>query len=452
MPLGETIVAPATPRGESAIAMLRLSGPHCAALAESSLGEAPLLAPRKAIRSHYKSLQGNVLDDCVAIYYEGDASYTGEPMLELCLHGNPLLMQLVTEDLTARGCRTAEPGEFTRTAFLNGKIDLSQAEAVSDIIAARSTRALAIAQRQLSGAVSERMNGYAERLLQIQAHLEAYIDFPEEDLPQDIGHGPQADIQSLHNDLSRLIDTQHYTTLLRDGVKVLILGAPNAGKSTLFNTMMGQERVIVSEQPGTTRDMVAERIILEDIVIELMDTAGLHASSDELERMGMEQTLAWAQRADFFLVVVDRAAPYPDLPAQVSAHLNAENALVVWNKADLPRHNAASELLSALPACEVSLKTGKGLPGFYQMLVQRLMAGHAVPQSDELVVSTRHAVALKRALSALERTSEMFRSGSAAELIASELRDAVDAFGEVVGKIDNESMLDQLFARFCIGK
>ncbi|MEM9226868.1 MAG: tRNA uridine-5-carboxymethylaminomethyl(34) synthesis GTPase MnmE [Verrucomicrobiota bacterium] len=368
MPLGETIVAPATPRGESAIAILRLSGPDCAAIAESSLGQAPVNAPRKAVHCSYKSLKDNILDDCIAIYFADDASYTGEPMLELCLHGNPLLVQLVTEDLIARGCRTAEPGEFTRTAFLNGKIDLSQAEAVSDVIAARSVRALGIAQRQLSGAVSERMNGYTERLLQAQAYLEAYIDFPEEDLPQDGSESPQVAIQDLREDLSRLIDTQHHTTLLQEGVKVLILGAPNAGKSTLFNALMGQDRVIVSDQPGTTRDMVAERIMLDDIVIELMDTAGLHATSDAIERMGMEQTLAWVQRAAFYLFVIDRSVPCPVLPEAVSAYLTAENTLIVRNKADLPQYDADLGPFSTFPACEVSLKSGKGLSDLYQSL------------------------------------------------------------------------------------
>lgn len=449
---GDTIVALATPVGEAAIAMIRLSGPDCGGLAAECFGRDKPPRPRVATVGDYKSLSGKLLDKCLTTFFPGKATYTGEPMLELSLHGSPLIAQLVMEDLLARGCRMAEPGEFTKTAFLHGKLDLSQAEAVSDLIRARSERALQVAHRQLSGAIGERMKAYTARLIQVQAELEAYIDFPEEDLPDEDRKGPAEALAKLAKDVVKLIDTQHYATLLHDGVKTLIVGAPNAGKSSLLNALVGQDRVIVSEQPGTTRDVVAERVVVGDYVLQLMDTAGLHESADSLERLGMQKTLEWLEVADFYLVVADSSAPCPALPAEALAKLTPGRTLMVENKSDLPDSRKLADFLPDCPRVRLSLKTGEGFDAFRQQLADSLAAGHAVPHEDELIVSSRHADALTRAVTALETTLAHLRDGTPPELAASDLRLAVEAFGEVVGKIDNEAMLDQLFATFCIGK
>lgn len=452
MPFGETITALSTPAGEAALAVIRLSGPDCEALGRACFGPRWAPEPRQANLVTYKSLNGKVLDKCLAVYFAENASYTGEPMLELSLHGSPLIVQLVLEDLQARGCRMAEPGEFTKTAFLNGKLDLSQAEAVADLIHARSARALQVAHRQLAGAIGQRMDAYTQRLLRVQAELEAYIDFPEEDLPEENQAGPIAAIKALATDISNLIDTQHYASLLHDGVQTVILGAPNAGKSSLLNWLAGQDRVIVSETPGTTRDVVAERVVVGDFVLQLMDTAGLHASEDALERLGMEKTLAWLDKADFYLVVLDSAAPSPTLPDTALEKIRAGNALVVENKCDLPASTDKSDFLPDCPHLRLSLWTGQGCEALRQGITAALSAGHHIPHEDELVVSARHAAALTRAVGALEATLARLSEGAPPELAASDLRLAVEAFGDVVGKIDNEAMLDQLFAAFCIGK
>ncbi|MBC2595507.1 tRNA uridine-5-carboxymethylaminomethyl(34) synthesis GTPase MnmE [Ruficoccus amylovorans] len=452
MPFGETIAALSTPTGEAALAVIRLSGPDCERIGRDSFGSTWNAEPRIAALSTYKSLSGNTLDRCISLYFEDGHSYTGEPMLELSLHGSPLVVQLVLEDLLARGCRLAEPGEFTKTAFLNGKLDLSQAEAVADLIHARSTRALRVAQRQLAGSIGKRMDAYTQRLLRVQAELEAYIDFPEEDLPEEDQSGPIKAISGLSRDISQLIDTQHYSSLLHDGVQTVILGAPNAGKSSLLNWLAGQDRVIVSDTPGTTRDVVAERVVVGDYVLQLMDTAGLHASEDALERLGMQKTLEWLDRADFILVVVDSAAPSPTLPDAALEKIQAGNALVIENKCDLPSSSSRADFLPACPHIRLSLKTGENCDQLKSRLIETLSAGHHIPHEDELIVSTRHAAALTRAVDALETTLTRLNEGAPPELAASDLRLAVEAFGEVVGKIDNEAMLDQLFATFCIGK
>ncbi len=446
------MVALSTPAGESALAVVRVSGPDCERLACECFGRKEAPSPRMATLIGYKSLEEKLLDKCLAVFFPGESTYTGEPMLELSLHGSPLIAQLVIEDLLKRGCRLAEAGEFTRTAFLNGKLDLSQAEAVIDIIHARSERALQAAHRQLSGAVGERMQQYTEHLLRIQAEIEAYIDFPEEDLPSEDSTGPLLLIKKLRSDILQLIDTQHYSSLLHEGVKAVIVGAPNAGKSSLLNALVGQDRVIVSDIPGTTRDVVTERVVVGDVVLQLMDTAGLHESEDAIELMGMQKTLQRLEAADLFLVVLDSAAPFPTLPEAAIERFSSANTLVIENKCDLADSREMGNVLPDCPHVRLSLKENTGFDALRDALLQTLNSGRVIPQSDELIVSARHATALQRAVEALDATSTLLRDDGPAELVASELRLAVESFGEVVGKIDNEAMLDQLFANFCIGK
>ncbi len=446
------MVALSTPAGESALAVVRISGPACERLALECFTQSQPLKTRVAHLREYKSLGDKLLDKCVALFFPGESTYTGEPMLELSLHGSPLIVQLVMEDLLKRGCRMAEAGEFTRTAFLNGKLDLSQAEAVIDLIHARSERALHAAHRQLSGALGSRMQEYTNRLLRIQAEIEAYIDFPEEDLPTEDSQGPLRLLKDLRLNISQLIDTQHYASLLHEGVKAVIVGAPNAGKSSLLNALVGQDRVIVSDIPGTTRDVVTERVVVGDVVLQLMDTAGLHESDDSIEQMGMQKTLQRLEAADLYLIVLDSAEPSPTLPPEVMARFTPDNSLVIENKCDLVTSADMAAVLPELRHVRLSLKDQTGFDTLKDALVETLSSGRVVPEPDELIVSARHATALGRAVEAIDATRVLLRDEGPAELVASELRLAVEAFGEVVGKIDNEAMLDQLFANFCIGK
>ncbi|WP_269539576.1 tRNA uridine-5-carboxymethylaminomethyl(34) synthesis GTPase MnmE [Cerasicoccus fimbriatus] len=452
MSLIDTIVAPATPYGESALAVVRVSGPLCAELANSCLGAGVAETPRKAFVRNYKALDGNVLDNCLAVFFAGKRSYTGEPLLELSLHGNPLIVQRVTEDLLARGCRMAEPGEFTRTAFLNGKLDLSQAEAVTDLISARSEQALQVAQRQLDGSIGRKMAELTDRLLGIIASVEAYIDFPEEDLPPEDQAGPAAELAALSRELSELIETSHYKTLLHEGIRTVIMGEPNAGKSSLLNALMGEDRAIVSAEPGTTRDFLTERVMIGSYGLQLVDTAGIRESDADIERQGIERTLKQVKDADFLLVVVDQAALPPHFPKVVEERLAQHRVLVVENKIDLPPHPAFHDVLPGHPRVRISLAKGDGLPELRAKIQETLEADRVVPAADELMVSARHADALARARASVDEARVGLRDGIAEELAAAGLRDALAAFGEVIGKIDNEDMLDKLFANFCIGK
>ncbi|WP_378080103.1 tRNA uridine-5-carboxymethylaminomethyl(34) synthesis GTPase MnmE [Cerasicoccus arenae] len=450
--MGDTIVASATPYGESALAVVRISGPLCPQLAADCLGPELSANPRKACLVNYKSLTGNILDNCLAVYFPEKRSYTGEPCLELSLHGNPLIVQNVTEDLLARGCRMAEAGEFTRTAFLNGKLDLSQAEAVADLISARSDQALQVARRQLDGAIGRKMLELTDRLLSVIAAIEAYIDFPEEDLPPEDQAGPTSALAALSCELGELIETSHYKTLLHEGIRTVIMGEPNAGKSSLLNALMGEDRAIVSAEPGTTRDFLTERIMIGSYGLQLVDTAGLRETSADIERQGIAKTLQQVQDADFLLVVVDQSSPAPHFPDVVEKRLLEHRVLVVENKIDLPPHPAFIDVLPGHPRVRVSLTEGAGLSELRTRIQQTLESDRMAPGPDELMVSTRHANALRQARIAIDEARTGLRDDCPAELAAAGLRDALACFGEVIGKVDNEDMLDKLFAAFCIGK
>jgi tRNA modification GTPase len=453
MPANETIVALSTPAGESALALIRLSGPECESLASAIMTRAGELRPRYAYYGQYYDLHGEIMDSCVFTYFEVGKSFTGEAMLEIATHGNPLIVQRMLADLQARGCRLAEPGEFTRTAFLSGKLDLTQAEAVADLIHARSERSLELAQRQLNGSVGRKMSELTESLLQIMAQLEAYIDFPEEDLPAEDQEGPAQDLKKLILELNTLIETQRYSALLHEGVKALIVGEPNVGKSSLINAFLGSDRAIVSDTPGTTRDYLSAFIMVGPWRVEILDTAGLHEASDDLERVGIQHTMEQSETADFFLLVLDASLKAPTLPEELLGRMKADNTIVLENKSDLVTTENHAAFLGNLPHLRLSVKTKVGIAEVrnkWQSMLDQATAPLALV--DGVVLNARHASSLTKAVEALSVASEKFRMDEHSELIAADLRIAIEAIGEVVGRVDNERMLDNLFKQFCIGK
>jgi len=453
MPATDTIVALSTPAGESAIALIRLSGHACVELGQEILRRSSALSPRLAHFGNYRDLAGNWVDECVVTYFEQGKSFTGEAMLEIAPHGNPLIVQKIIEDLLARGCRLAEPGEFSRTAFLNGKMDLSQAEAVSDLIRARSDRSIEAAQRQLHGSVGRKMSELTERLLSVMAQLEAYIDFPEEDLPAENQTGPAQGLKALIYEISELIETQHYSSLLHEGVKTLIVGEPNVGKSSLINALTGSDRSIVSPLPGTTRDYVSAFLMVGPWRIEILDTAGLHEANDAIEQLGIERTITQSQTADFFLLMLDASSPCPALPPVLMRRMTPENTIILENKIDLADAHNHANFLPEYKHVRVSLLgQSQGIPELRQAWLSSIEAGLKQTNIDGVVVNARHAAALGQARDALQLALTKLRQNELAELVAADLRDCVDFIGQVVGKVDNERMLDSLFKQFCIGK
>ena len=444
----DTIAALATPAGTSAIAVVRASGPQVRALVTAVFREIP--PPRHAQHADYRDARGTLVDDVLFTFFAAPNSFTGEDTVEISSHGNPFIAQKILEDLFARGCRPAEPGEFSKRAFLNGRMDLSQAEAVMDLIHARSERALAAANQQLRGALGRKMEYLISQLVNILAIIEAYIDFPDEDLPAENRQAVLRQLEQLQADTARLLATSHYGAMLRDGIKTVILGEPNAGKSSLLNQLVGRERALVSAEPGTTRDYLEERILVGPHALRLIDTAGLNPAPSALEKRGMDKTLEQAAEADLFLWVLDATRPLPVLPAATRARLTATNTIVVLNKTDLP--DTAAALAPDLPNLRVSALTGAGFDELRRRIIA-LADSFQITTGDELIaINARHAHALEQARQGLAAAADKVRDNVSTELVASDLRSALDAFGEISGKVDNEQVLDQLFATFCIGK
>lgn len=450
---GDTIVAAATPAGESALAIVRLSGPLCTGISEEFAGDRPVL-PRKAFYGAYKAADGVLLDRCVFIPYPAASSYTGEDMLEISCHGNPLIVRQIVDDLLRRGCRPAEPGEFTRRAFLNGKMDLTQAEAVQDIISARCEAALEAARRQLDGSVGTAVNALLDKLLHVVAYTEAYIDFPEDDLPPESSEGPIAELVALQKAAKLLIATAPYSAMLRDGAKTVIAGLPNAGKSSLLNALVGEDRAIVSAEPGTTRDYIEERLLVGRHLLRVVDTAGLRIGAGEVENKGIEKSLNQIEHADIVILVLDSTTPLPyrEVPEQVQKLSNRAGLIVVENKCDLPDSVKLSDIMPDAKHVRISALNGDGVEELRGVIAQTIESSCRVPGQDDVLVSARHAEALRSMSDNIALALEKMRSHEPAELAASDLRAALSALEQIVGRVDHERVLDLVFSSFCIGK
>jgi len=448
----DTIAALATPAGTAALAIIRVSGPDAGRLAGEILGRAP--PPRVATHADYTDRGGSLVDDVVATLYAGPNSYTGEDALEFSCHGSPFIAHKILADLLARGCRPAGPGEFTQRAFLNGRMDLSQAEAVMDLINARSERALAAARQVLRGALGRHLAELVDGILGALATVEAYIDFPDEDLPREDRIRLQERVSAVLGGAERLLATERTGTLLREGIRTVILGEPNAGKSSLLNRIVGSERAIVSPEPGTTRDFIEERVNVGAHGLRLIDTAGLNPDARGIERLGVEKTLDTAAGADLFLLVLDATRPAPPLPDALRGRITNVNTIVALNKADLlgDRNHPVAVPPPGFPAVLVCALSGDGF-GPLLAEIARLAEGLQTTVGEErIAINVRHAHYLAEARACLEEALAKIASQGPAELLASDLRGALAALGEISGKVDNERMLDQLFACFCIGK
>lgn len=443
--MNDTIAALATPFGEGAIALIRLSGPRAQAMADAVWQGKRPVAELPARYAAYGRIQdvGRVLDDVLLTVFRAPHSYTGEDVVEIAGHGGVLVARRIVEALLAQGARLAQPGEYTQRAFLHGKMDLTQAEAVMDLITAQTDLAVQAATEQLSGRLGDRIRDLRESLLSLLAHVEAYIDFPDEDIDPETGDALLARLDAARLDLDSLLATADRGKVLREGVRTVIYGAPNVGKSSLLNLLLGQERAIVSPRPGTTRDVIEEVINLHGIPLRLIDTAGVRDSDDELEREGIERTRRQVARADLVLHVVDGSAP----PEPAVETLPAATLLVI-NKADLGEHPS----WAGQPGVRFSCRTASGVQALGEAILQQVTGGSTTHRDWSLAINARHAECLRRARTFTEASRQALQDGLSAEFVAEELRGALDAVGEVVGKVDTEDVLGRIFSTFCIGK
>lgn len=437
----DTIAAVATPPGSGALAVVRLSGKQAREMARVCTG--CCLQPRRATLVRLRDEAGAVLDEAVATLFVAPASFTGEDTVEFSCHGGVLVTQRVLQRLFACGARPAEPGEFSRRAFENGRLDLTQAEAIMDIISASSDLALRAAQNQLQGAISRQVEAAEDELLGIAAHLTAYIDFPDEDIEPASLLSLQEGLASVAKRLRHLLQTADTGRFLREGVRTAIVGAPNVGKSSLLNLLLGYERAIVSETAGTTRDTIEESVSLGGLCLRLIDTAGLRESDDELELAGMERSRRAGASADLLLEVADASqAPVGNYLPETGAH-----RLLILNKCDLPEHPG----WVGKEALRLSCRTGEGREALEQTLSTLFL--HESGEGDTLAaINTRHRYALQEALDALVRAGESLSAGESPELTDIDLREALDALGSITGRLDTEDILERVFSTFCLGK
>jgi len=448
--INDTITALGSARGKAGLAIVRVSGPEALSIGWKLFRPRHAEAqptPRKMILGEMFDLDGQVLDEVLFVYFPESASYTAEPVVEFHLHGGPVLVAAALETLTQAGARPAEPGEFTRRAFLGGRIDLAQAEAVADLIAARSLAAARAAHRRLTGALSDKVVHLRQLLAEALALLEAQIDFPDDDL----GRIEPAEITQRLDDaatgVEALLAGHARAKALAEGAVVVLAGRPNAGKSSLLNRLAGARRALVHERAGTTRDLIEAEVVISGVPLRLIDTAGLQSSADEVERQGV----AWAKEtiadADLIVYLVDGAVGVTPADLENLAVVSIERRIIVWNKADLVAPEAAFRELSDLA---VSATLGQGLEELSRRIVQALGADAA--GAEALLATVRHRHLAERAKNHIAAAKPIVLAGNRAELAALELRDAANALGEIIGETTVEQVLDVIFSRFCIGK
>ncbi|CAB1370978.1 tRNA uridine-5-carboxymethylaminomethyl(34) synthesis GTPase MnmE [Denitratisoma oestradiolicum] len=445
-PPSDTIAAIATAPGRGGIGVVRVSGPDLAPFAEVLCGRRP--EARRALLSSFRDEQGMAIDQGILLYFPAPHSFTGEDVLELQGHGGPLVMQLLLSRCLALGARVAEPGEFSRRAFLNDKLDLAQAEAVADLIEAGTAAAARSAMRSLSGEFSRAVHSQVERLIELRLLVEATLDFPDDEIDVIRDTDAAARLASLGADLAALRARARQGSLLRSGLHVVLAGLPNAGKSSLLNRLAGEERAIVTEVAGTTRDALRETIQIEGIPLHVIDTAGLRETEDVVERIGVERTWREIERADAVLHLVDARTGVTPADRVIAVRLPGGNRrLVLHNKCDLAHLPPARWEEGGQVHLRLSAKSGAGIDLLHDELLR--MAGWQGHGEDVILARERHLEALAEAQLRLDAaTGQLGRI----ELCAEELRLAQEALSRITGEFTPDDLLGAIFSRFCIGK
>ena len=448
---GDTIAAIATPPGRGGIAVVRVSGPLTTEIAHRLLGCVP--SPRLAMRVRFTDGLGSEIDDGLALRFEAPHSFTGEDVLELQGHGGVVVSRMVLERVCELGARAARAGEFTLRAFLNDRIDLAQAEGIADLIDSASAAAARCARRSLSGEFSRTVERHRDSLVELRSFIEASIDFPEEELDLLGTPRTRARLAWLRDAVAATLADSHRGTVLRNGVKLVIAGPPNVGKSSLLNRLARTDTAIVTDIPGTTRDVVRERVVIAGIPFDVHDTAGFRETSDPVERIGVERAAGAIDDADLVLVVVDDRDAACDVDSALLERATAAPAcIVVRNKIDLSgAEPGVGTDREGMPTARVCALEGSGLAELEEAIVERVMRGTTVCE-DAFMARRRHLDALERALAAIGRAQCRLTVDNAGELVAEELRDAQRALSAITGEFATEDLLARIFSSFCIGK
>ncbi len=454
--LDDTIAAVATALGEGGLAVIRVSGANAFAVTDKVFvpkGRSSRRIPEASTHTlQYGHIvhNGRTIDEALVAVMHAPRTFTREHVVEITCHGGVLPAKMVLDAVLASGSRLAEPGEFTRRAFLNGRIDLAQAEAVSDIIAARTELAVAAANEQLAGKLSQRINQVRDQMMLTLAHIEAHIDFPDEDIAPDTHAQLRERLDRAVAFMDELLRTANDGQVLRRGIRAAIVGRPNAGKSSLLNHLLGHDRAIVSAIPGTTRDTIEETANVRGIPVVFIDTAGLREAGDELEAEGIKRSRASLERAELILHVLDNSEPLTDADKNYLREFSSKKRILVRNKTDLAKRLELPPV--NVPVVEVSCSTGAGLEDLKEAIKGQVWSGEIKADMLQVMINSRHQDALRRAREATQNTISAFADGQTLEIAAMELRIATNAIGEVVGKTTTEDLLDSIFSQFCLGK
>lgn len=441
----DTIVAIATALGRGGVGIVRLSGPQVPIIATHILGTLP--KPRFATHRHFLAANQAILDDGIALYFPAPHSFTGEDVLELQGHGGRVVLDMIVKRCLELGARLARPGEFSERAFLNDKLDLAQAEAIADLIDSSSEQAVRSALRSLQGEFSQAVNTLLQELIELRVYVEAALDFPDEEIDFLADQAVTDRLERIKSQLSTIFQKARQGSLLREGMHLVIVGRPNAGKSSLLNALAGQETAIVTDIAGTTRDVLRERINLEGMPLHIVDTAGLRESNDPVEQIGIERAWREVEKADLILLLVDDTQAEDSENAAIVARLPERlPRLTVHNKVDLSG-KAAGKHEGQL---YISAKQGLGIEELKAELKARM--GFQGEQEDTFIARRRHLQALEDTQQAVERAEYQLRVFNAGELMAEELRIAQEALGQITGKFTPDDLLGVIFSSFCIGK
>ena len=444
----DTIAAVATPPGRGGVGIIRISGPQATRIADAVAGE--LRSPRQAVFRRFRDGEGEIIDEGMLLFFAAPASFTGEDVIELQGHGGPVVMDMLLARVLSLGARLARPGEFSQRAFLNDKLDLAQAEAIADLIDSETSAAARLALRSLEGEFSQRIHSLVDQLIRLRMYVEAAIDFPEEEIDFLSDGKVSTDLLSVIADIKAVQQSAQLGRILRDGMTLVIAGLPNAGKSSLLNTLAGTEAAIVTDIPGTTRDLLRERIQIDGMPLHLIDTAGLRDSMDAVERIGVERARAEMEKADRVLWVYDGAADPEHAGFDPAALPRGVPVTFVRNKADASGDPVGERQTPAGLEIVLSAKSGLGI----EVLRDHLKAcmGFGGSAEGEFIARRRHLDAIARALAHLDTGRLALEQGAAGELLAEDLRQAQMALSEITGEFSADDLLGEIFSSFCIGK
>ena len=450
----DTISAISTAYGEGGIGIVRISGEQTEDIIEKIFGKVP--EPRVMTYGHITdNFTGELIDEVMVCLFKAPKSYTAEDVAEIQCHGSVVSLRKILDLVIRNGARLAEPGEFTRRAFLNGRLDLSQAEAVIDLIKARTDRTFETALDQLQGGLSQKIRSIRAKLVDVLVDLTVNIDYPDEDIEEITYDKLESSLEDIRDDILRLVKTIDTGRILREGLRVSIIGKPNVGKSSLMNALLNENRAIVTEIPGTTRDTIEETLSIGDIPVVLTDTAGIRDTEDLIEKIGIEKSKEAFNRADLVIFILDQGKELEEEDLEITEVIGDRRAICLLNKSDLPKHLDTEVIRAKLPNAsfiETSITEGRGLDELVGSITSLVYSGEVKQEESTVITNVRHAELLRQAEQSVDDALNMVRSREALEVLEIDVNSAYDSLGLIIGEEVGDDIIDEVFARFCLGK